>query len=238
MDIRCANCSAKIKLERDDPFLKCPYCDSTLFLDRAQTFKRFLLPPSVTEARARTLLGEELGRREMPRLPVLEVKGVLLPFWGVRGRESGDSYPAFSPLPPALHGYKLPPAGALVAADPPEGFEPADCSDSASAHWQDPSKSGEFSLFHVPFFRITFGNEQAGYTAWLDAVSGGVHLDRTPPPLSRSITKRFWWTLVFLFCLFGAEAFLFEGWIALAVVTLTAVVCYPFLRGILEKEGS
>jgi DNA-directed RNA polymerase subunit RPC12/RpoP len=238
MEIRCANCSAKINLERDDPFLKCPFCDSTLFLDRAQTFKRFQLPPSVSEARARSGLIEELSRREMPRLPILEMKGLLLPFWGVRGKESGDTFPAFSPLPAALHGFRLPPAGALVSAEPPDGFEPIPCSDNTSALWQNHPDAGAFSLYLVPFYRISFGTEKASYTAWLDAVVGSVHLEQTPPPLSGRITRRFWSALTLLFCLFGAEAFLLEGWIALVVVAATAAACYPALRGFLEKEES
>ena len=200
MEIRCANCSAKITLERDDPFLKCPFCDSTLFLDRAQTFKRFQLPPSVSEARARSVLADELGRREMPRLPILQVKGLLLPFWGVRGKESGDTFPAFSPLPAALHGFRLPPAGALRFGRASGRLRAHTLLGQHLRPLAEPSRRRRVRV--STSFRSSgsaSGQEKASYTAWLDAVVGSVHLEQTPPPLSGRITRRFWWALTLLF---------------------------------------
>ncbi|OYW01638.1 MAG: hypothetical protein B7X11_03945, partial [Acidobacteria bacterium 37-65-4] len=63
MNIRCANCSAEIPLERDEEFLVCPFCNSSLYLDRAHTFKSFLVKPAVSSAGAVNRLAQELARR-------------------------------------------------------------------------------------------------------------------------------------------------------------------------------
>ena len=234
MQVRCANCAAQIDLERDDAFLRCPYCGSTLYLDRAQTFRRFTLPPAVSKTRAADLLAGELAAQELPRLPLRNCEGALLPFWGVRGVEMQETIPAFSPVPPGLHEFRLPSAGAVPDAErEEEGFRRESCSESASATWEGRTDVSSFGLYFVPFYAISYGDGGQAYTAWVDAVSGRVCLSQTPPPLTDRITRRFWRSLSLAFLALAVEALAIpNSWVALAVVAITAAVIYPTLRGL------
>jgi hypothetical protein len=231
MKVRCASCGGDIPLERDHPFLDCPYCASTLYLDRAQTFPRFVLPPSLPPSRAVLELKNAWRSNELPDLPLLETKGLLVPFWSVRGRESQGAVPAFSPRPPCLEEYRLPAAGARLGGGEPEGFEVAPCSQGASTAWMGTEEGASYSLFLVPFFRITSGTSRKTYTAWVDAVTGEVRFDETPPPLSGHISRRFWTAMSLLFAVFTAESLLLPGAAAAGAVLVTGLLLFaPFRR--------
>ena len=239
MDVRCANCSATIRLERAEPFLRCPFCGSTLVVDRARTFRNFLLPPALTAAHASALLQKELVRREMPPCGIRAVKGVLLPFWGVRGEALQETLPCFSPVPTALAGYKLPSAGAVPFSEETlQGFAAAPCSQTSSATWEGSPDVSAFAQYRVPFFRVEYGGAEAAYVAWVEGVSGRVYLDRTPPAISASISRRFWLTMTALFLLFAAEGLFVPGfgW-SLLVVAASAALLFPFPRGAFFEAG-
>jgi len=234
MQVRCANCAAQITLERDDAFLRCPFCDSTLYLDRAQTFRRFTLPSAVPRARAADLLAGELAAQELPRLRLLKCDGALLPFWGVRGVEMQETIPAFAPVPQGLHEFRLPSAGAVPDAEgEAEGFQREPCSQGASVTWEGRQDVSSFALYFVPFYKLSYGEGGPAYTAWVDAVSGCVCLSQTPPPLTDRITRRFWRSLSLAFLALAFEALVIpNSWAALAVVAVTAAGLYPTLKGL------
>ncbi len=237
MEVKCANCGAKIPLKVDVPFLSCPFCASTLYLDRSHTFNHYLLKPSISKTRALDLLKEELEKRELSRLPVLETRGKLLPFWRKRGGESLETIPAFPPPHPALEGYHLPPSGAELYDEAPEGFEEVACSESSSAHWESGGDTNAFSLFHIPFYEITTGSHRVRYTIWIDAVSGRLFLDQAPPSLTGKISSRFWGALVVLFLLFFGEAIVLPGVWAFVAVVVTAAGVFPLLANFFEGGG-
>lgn len=239
MDVPCANCAAKVPIERDDPFLKCPFCESTLYLDRAKTFKAFRLPPVVPRSRVADLVHQHLELLELPRLSVRSCEGLLMPFWGVRGLRVQETIPAFSPVPAGFAGFRLPAAGAVPEGEPgPPGFERAACSEGSSAAWEGRGDVSGFGLYAVPFFKVGYGEAEGTYTAWVDAVEGVVRLESSPPPLTDRISKRFWRVMGYTFIGLTAEALLIPGGLAAAsAVALTAAAAYPVLVG-LFREGA
>lgn len=239
MDVRCANCAAKIRLERDEPLVTCPYCGSTLYLDRGHTFLQFLVPAAVSPTQARDLLSQDLAEREVGPVAVLSVQGLLLPFWGVRGEALQESIAAFSPVPPDLAGYHLPSAGAVVFdGKTPEGFAAQPCGDLSSASWEGRADVASFGLYMVPFYKVTYRAGSTEYGAWVEAVSGRVYVARTPPSLSGAITHRFWTVLALLFALFAAEGLLVPGLMLSAlVIAVTGALFFPMVRQAL-REGT
>lgn len=239
MEVRCANCSGAIRLERADAFLRCPFCGSTLVLDRARTFRSFVLPPALSAAHASALLQKELASREMPRCQVTGVRGFLLPFWGIRGEALQETLPCFSPVPPALTGYKLPSAGAVpFAQEAVQGFDAVPCSPSSSAMWEGEEDVSSFAQYRVPFFKVGYGGGGADYAAWVEAVSGRVYLDRTPPAVSASISRRFWLAMTALLLFFTAEGLFVPGFgLSLLVVAASAALLFPFARGAFSEAG-
>ncbi|MEW5763463.1 MAG: hypothetical protein ACOYXN_05555 [Acidobacteriota bacterium] len=234
MKVRCASCGGEFGLDRDLPFLDCPYCASTLYLDRARTFLRFVLPPSHSPARALLELREAWRKGELPELPVLKTEGLLLPFWSVRGSESQGAVPAFSPRPSCLEDFRLPGAGARVEGGEPRGFTAVPCTQGASTAWMRPGEESSFSLYLVPFFRIQYGTARRAYTAWVDAVLGRAYFEETPPPLSAHISHRFWAAMSLLFMVFAVESFFLPGPAAAAAVPLTGFLVFPLFRRMVQ----
>lgn len=240
MDVPCANCAAKIPIERDDPFLKCPFCGSALYLDRARTFKSFRLRPAIPRSRVPDLLYQHLDSMEAPRLPVRSCDGVLLPFWGVRGMEIQGTLPAFSPVPQGLAGFKMPPSGAVPDEDfDVRGFGRVPCSVESAAAWEGREDVSSFGLYAVPFYKVSYGDAGGAFTAWVDGLAGEVRLDESPPPLTDRITRRFWSVLGLAFLGLTVEALVIpSGLAAMAVVGLSALLIYPTVKGLfLEGRG-
>lgn len=235
MEVSCANCGAKIPLQRDDALLICPYCSSTLYLDRARTFKKFILLPSVSSVQAEDLLKADLSSREILRPPLQKVEQLLMPYWGVRGESLQETIPAFTPVPSALAAYRLPSAGAQVyAEDAAPEYERVDCAESASASWEGRPDVSSFSQYMVPFYKITFGAGGVAFTAWVEGVSGRVYLDQAPPPMTAAITQKFWIVITFMFLLFTAEGLLVPGLgLSALVIAVTAVAVFPLVKGTL-----
>lgn len=232
MNIRCANCSAEIALERDEEFLVCPFCNSSLYLDRAHTFKSFLLKPAVSSAGAADRLAQELARREIPPAPASGSEALLAPFWGVRGEAMQETVPAFSPVPALLQGYRLPSADALNFDDSQTGgFAVLPCSESSSSRWEGREDVSSFALYRVPFHKLSFGAGAVSYSAWVDAVTGKVYMDLAPPPRSEAISSRFLSVLFGLFALFTAVAALVPGfgW-SLVAVSAVAALAFPVVK--------
>jgi len=232
VNIRCASCSAEIGLERDEAFIVCPFCNSSLYLDRAHTFKSFLLKPSVSATGAADRLAQELSRREIPPAPSKNLEGVWAPFWGVRGGAIQETIPAFSPVPVALQGYRLPSADAVYDQDDlAAGFTPLPCSESGSTKWEGREDVSSFALYRAPFYKLSFGAGDVPYVAWVDAVKGKVYMDKAPPPQSEAISSRFLWVLVVLFAIFTVVAAIVPGfgWSLLAVSTL-ALLAFPVIK--------
>jgi hypothetical protein len=233
--LRCASCGADFPLERDAPFQVCPFCRSTLFLDRARTFLRFALRPAVDPSRARLLLLAAVRRMELPVLPVQEVRPCWVPFWSRRGRESEGALPALSPRPCWLRDYRLPPSEARVAGGEEASFAPLEGVEEISSAWMEEGEAGEYRLFLVPFYRLAFGLGEAPFVAWVDAVSGAVRFERTPPPLTAALSRRYWGAMVGLFALFFAESFLLPTGLAVAAVLVSSFVSLPLLGKVVGR---
>lgn len=232
MKIRCASCSAEIPLERDEEFLVCPFCHSSLYLDRAHAFKSWTLKPAVSATGAADRLAQELARREIPPVRATGTQALLAPFWGIRGGAMQETVPAFSPVPALLQGYRLPSADALGFDDSQTGaFSVVPCSESSSSRWEGRDDISSFTLYRVPFYRLSFGEGAAPYAAWVDAVTGKVYMDQAPPPRSEAISSRFLSVLFGLFALFTAVAAFVPGfgW-SLIAVGATAALSYPLVK--------
>lgn len=237
MKIKCAECGADVEISIAEAFIQCPYCDSTLYLDRARTFMHFLLKPVVSATRAKDLLFDEWKQNELKPLPVREIRGKLLPFWRVKTGGTGETIPAFPPPHGPLTRYRLPAAEAEFFTETPRGFEKVDCSEASSAHWEGETDLKAFNLFHVPFFEVETGSDKGLYKVWIDAVSGKVFYDESPPSLESGISTRFWFVMIALFLVFTAEGFIFPGVFAFLVVLASAVLLLPLLGKFFKGGG-
>jgi DNA-directed RNA polymerase subunit RPC12/RpoP len=241
MKLKCARCAADFTLDKDEPFLTCPYCDSHLFLDRTQTHQHYIIPPTIPASRAVVAAMTDAGRKGYP-FPKTGVKpeGVLLPFWGIRGKEMQETLPAFTPCPFALSGYRLPAAeAAWYNPDGVAGFETIEPSETSSLDWQDHPKVSSFSLYSVPFHRIRYGKIDPPYELFIDAVSGRIFWGQTPPSGTDDSSRRFTWLLFGLLGAASVTAAVLPGFLpALIGVGVLGALAFPLFRSALRPEGA
>lgn len=236
MKVPCVKCGGAVPLERDEAFLRCPFCDSTLFMDRASTFLHLNMAASLRETQAQDRLARELQRLEIPPQPVDSVEKLLLPFWEIRGGSTTTTEPAFAPIPDPLAGYRIPAGGASArGGSGAEEFAPVECAETASARWEGGAPQG-LSLVSVPFYRITFGGRQ--FSAWVDGVSGAVFPVQFPPSNASANHQRALKLFVGLFALFALEAALIpSAGLGFFAVAGTAVALFPTVKRKLTPGG-
>jgi len=233
MKLRCAQCHADFVPERDEAFLRCPYCHSFLFLDGSQTYKRLALPASIPASRAAALLRRDARRRDLA-LPGtgLQAQGFLYPFWGIRGTDLQDTLPAFSPVPFALNAFRLP--ASKVQWDTGEdvkGFKRVDPGETRSLEWMDHPSITSFSLYAVPFYRFRFGAADSPYEAFVDGVKGTVLWGLTPPSSTIAASRRYWLLMLALLAVTaGLAGFLPGFWVPFIAANAAAVASYPLFK--------
>ena len=54
--LQCSQCGGKLNPEEGQIFLKCPYCDSTVYLDRSRVVLHWYLADTMDEEKARSTL--------------------------------------------------------------------------------------------------------------------------------------------------------------------------------------
>jgi len=233
MQVLCAQCAGAIPLERDDAFLTCPFCGSTLFLDRAATFVRLELAATVGEARARDLLAQALRSREIPPVVVRGVEAKRLPFWAERGAEATTTQPAFAPLPVAIAGFRIPATGMTVAPEVESGpFEALECAGTATTRWEESGAPAGIALFAVPFYRITFGIPGGRECeAWIEAATGQTYLGELPPAETAAISRRSMQALCIVFAVVALESVVVPNPIVSLILAAAVVgIAAPLLR--------
>src|SRR3990172_13112248 len=82
MDIKCTQCGARVPIETETAFTRCPYCETALYVDADQTVKHYYLPPQAALQDLGPMIGRRLSRQEI-KDPVTLVSAALtyFPFW-------------------------------------------------------------------------------------------------------------------------------------------------------------
>src|SRR3990172_10587899 len=119
MDIKCTQCGARVPIETETAFTRCPYCETALYVDADQTVKHYYLPPQAALQDLGPMIGRRLSRQEI-KDPVTLVSAALtyFPFWRLdtaMGRPV--SIPAAMPAVEDLFNLKIP-AGDLKVFSP------------------------------------------------------------------------------------------------------------------------
>jgi DNA-directed RNA polymerase subunit RPC12/RpoP len=90
----CPECGGAIRIMDGDRSVRCGYCRSALLIVEPRGVQSYLLPPTVTPAKARLAaihcIGERTGGRIGARnTTIIEQRLIHVPFWRMRGRLMG-----------------------------------------------------------------------------------------------------------------------------------------------------
>lgn len=194
MQINCSQCGAQVDISEGQTFVKCPFCESALYIDKSRVVFHYYIEAAFPEDEAeknlrRWMAGNLTVKGLDTEAKIVNVELVYFPVWRINTEiKSGDEdekvfiAPAASTFYPEIADAKLP-AGKLVfyTDDFAEGknfTEPAIPYNSALAQLGKighmPGEIKEVSLVHIPLYRFTYSYRGAEYNAIEDASTGQV----------------------------------------------------------------
>jgi hypothetical protein len=249
MDIKCTQCGAGVPITEDAAFIRCPFCDTALYVETDRTVTHYYLPAQAPVNDLPLYLRRKLAGFEVK--DEVAVKGVTLvffPYWRF-DLATGKSHclPAAAAPFEDLHRLKMP-AGDLKLFDPPKlephrVIEPQVLLVDAALEVKTElaNEAAQFtasSLVHLPLYFVGYACQGKDFRAVVDAVAGEVYADDWPPGPQREKDRALGLIALLAVGLFLFEAALIPGlWLTLAAYALTALGLYYLARGVLQRMG-
>ncbi len=187
--LRCTQCSGELHPDEGQIFLTCPFCSSTVYVDKSRVVFHWYVAPTIDEAKARGQLARWMAGNDTVK--DLDKKSQIagqafqyFPMWYFRhaagGRDVIELEPAAATTITELRKLSLP-AGDL------RKYEPALDSQAQPPTVPLPTALGwlagrgvpaaalaETALVHVPIFIFKYVYKNQSYTALVEAATGRV----------------------------------------------------------------
>lgn len=194
--VSCSQCGGELHPDAGQIFLTCPYCASTVFLDKSQVVFHWYVAPTLDEAKARGALARWMaGNQTVKDLDrkarVTEVAFSYFPMWLFKRRlPSGEDrlflIPAAATSISELKHLNLPP-GDLRKSTPEidRTAQPPTVPLETALDWlsqnQIPTQEIiEKALVHVPIYTCKYFFNNRTYTAIVEGASGEVFANIYP----------------------------------------------------------
>jgi hypothetical protein len=193
---RCTQCGGELHPDEGQIFLTCPFCGSTVFLDKSQVVFHWYLAPTLDEAKARGSLARWMAGNETVK--DLDKKATLVgntfeyfPMWHFKRSFENESeqflhVPAAATSVTEIRRLNLP-AGDLRKYD--ESLEsqshpptvPLDTAIGWLAAQNIPEKQlVEKALVHIPLYTFKYSYQGNPYTALVEGATGTVFANIFP----------------------------------------------------------
>jgi len=192
----CTQCGGELHPDEGQIFLTCPFCESTVYIDKTRVVFHWYLASTLDENKARTNLARWMGGNDTVK--DLDKKAHLVggsfeffPFWYFKTKDKAGSEqlwlePAAATSISELKNIKIP-AGDL------RKYETAISSQSHDptvplptvTEWLTPrlppeSEIIETALVHIPIFTFKYAYKDNTYTAIVEGATGGVFANIFP----------------------------------------------------------
>ncbi len=194
--VTCSQCGGELHPDAGQIFLTCPYCASTVFLDKSQVVFHWYVAPTLDESKARGALARWMaGNQTVKDLDrkarITEVAFSYFPMWLFKRRlPSGEDrlrlLPAAATSITELKRINLPP-GDLRKSTPDidQSAQPPTVPLEVALAWlsqnQVPTQEViEKSLVHVPIYTCKYFFNDRTYTAVVEGASGEVFANLYP----------------------------------------------------------
>jgi len=249
MDIKCTQCGAKVPIETDTSTIRCPFCETALYVETDRTVKHYYMDPQVQATELNPVIQRKLSYMEIKDPVNVTTCGlVYFPFWRL-DTTMGTSVMAAAAMPPAEDMFSMKtPAGPVKLFSPElavdnEVVEPEVLLEDGLVEAQKflGSSSVKFkaaSVVHLPLYKVTYTCQNTSREAVVEAVSGEVFAEDWPAAPYKEKDKVLGMIAAAAFGLFLAEAIIIRhpGLTMLAYAP-TAAGIYYFARNTLKKMG-
>lgn len=188
--VYCSQCGGELHPDEGQIFLTCPYCGSTVYLDKSQVVFHWYLAPTLDQEKARAALARWMAGNETVKN--LDTKATLsgvsfeyFPIWyfkrrDAQGKEQIWLEPAAATSVTELKRLNLP-AGDLRKYDPnldSQATVPTVPLDAAQTWLTERLAPGgeiaERALVHLPLYTFKYGYQNNPYTAIVEGATGAV----------------------------------------------------------------
>lgn len=194
--ISCTQCGGELHPDQGQIFLTCPYCSSTVYLDKSRVVFHWYLAPTLDETKARAALARWMAGNQTvkdldKKARLTSITFEYFPVWYFKRRMPQGKEEIILELASAtsvseIRHVRLP-AGDLRKYD--EGIDSQAHMPSvpleAALGWleqrQIPAKEiVEQALVHIPLFTCKYAFQNTGYTAIIEAATGQVFANIFP----------------------------------------------------------
>lgn len=198
--VLCSQCGGKNEVPTGQRFVTCVFCDSTLFVDRAQVVFHYRLPPllaaeEATAALRRWMAGNDTVKDLDRKAKIEDLEAISFPVWLFRTAESGAERVYIEPAAPT----PIPQVAELsIPAGRLEPYRPEDDDMrvieaqvplETAVGWLEQRQVGaihETALVRVPFWKCRYQFEGKTFHAAVDASTGevlaGVYPEKAESP--------------------------------------------------------
>lgn len=250
-DLHCTQCGGELHPDEGQLFLTCPFCSSTVYLDKSQVVFHWYLAPTLDEQKARSALmrwmaGNQTVKDLDEKSQVTSVSFEYFPLWYFKRRTpNGDETiilePAAATTVSEIIHMRLP-AGDLRKYDPALDAEAhlPNVPLSTALGWagEQHGRQGEYvekALVHIPLYTFKYAYQDRPYSAVVEAGTGGVFANIFPAKAESPYRAIGALTAVIFLCLAtmpvaGAVVSDVEGaMIGLALCSVLGLVIAPVL---------
>jgi hypothetical protein len=248
--VQCTQCGGELHPDEGQIFLTCPYCNSTVYLDKAQVVFHWYLAPTLDETKARSTLRRWMAGNQTVK--DLDKKSRLVsgsfeyfPVWYFKRRQADRKEeillePAAATSVSELRRLNLP-AGDLRKYDPSLDSQahPPSVPLHAALNWlaerQIPAvELVERALVHIPLYTYKYTYQEKTYTALVEGATGGVLANIFPAKAEAPYLLAGGLTAAVFLCLAGMPvvgAFFGESGIpiGLAICSILGLIAFPVL---------
>jgi len=246
VEIKCSQCGAGVEISEESGFIGCPYCDSRLYIETAQTVQHSYLKPGIKPEQVAAIISQELSKLELTQpVSVIQSELVFIPFWLIKLKTGLLRFPASELEISELRNFSIP-VGAVIPYDPEiEGkakVEMPELSlDNILASPKLEKQKDEIvksELVHIPFYQANYKYLDQGFSAMVDAGAGKLYADSLPISASRQKDRYFLTLFAILSLLFLLEAFLIpKFWILLLAYLATGAGAWYLIQANIKQKG-
>ncbi len=189
LSFKCTSCGADIKIPEGETFILCPFCGTSLFVDKSDIVFHYWIKPTLDLVSARGSLrrwmaGSLTVEKLEEKAKIVSEKFFFFPFWRiVFSTVQGEKVLIEAASSNSTYGLKQAeiPSGLLLTCKKeeisnPDAFQKADIplNDIKRKIHSANKKIKQISLVHVPFFQFTYEYEGCQYSALVEGATGNV----------------------------------------------------------------
>jgi hypothetical protein len=192
----CTQCGGELHPDEGQIFLTCPYCSSSVYVDKTRVVFHWYVAPTIDEAKARAsmarwMAGNQTVKDLDKKARLLSASFEYFPAWYFKRRQANRQEeimltPAAATSVSEIRRIKVP-AGDLRKYHPDLDAQstPPTIPLDAALRWLEEqnvprNEVAEQAIVHVPIFTFKYQFQNTVYTALVEAATGGVYANIFP----------------------------------------------------------